>query len=197
MRSSWWRVTQPAKASTRKCRAWGMAGGYMAQTRPSPTLSRGFTRLGRFLAPYGVEPGHPGAGRGALARAGGPPGSGGAGALRTPCGRRRIGGDHRARADRRCADRADPDRCDRRRSHERHGRWSRPSCPGGPGRWGAATPRHIIPATNACLGRRATGSIRAVRWRQSRQRRRIASSATRMRGWVRGWVSTSAGSTRA
>ena len=26
----------------------------MAQTRPSPTLSRGFTRLGRFLAPYGV-----------------------------------------------------------------------------------------------------------------------------------------------
>ena len=24
----------------------------MAQTRPSPTLSRGFTRLGRFLAPY-------------------------------------------------------------------------------------------------------------------------------------------------
>ena len=25
----------------------------MAQTRPSPTLSRGFTRLGRFLAPYG------------------------------------------------------------------------------------------------------------------------------------------------
>ena len=62
---------------------------------------------------------------------------------------------------------------------------------------GAATPRHIIPATNACVGRRATGSIRAVRWRQSRQRRRIASSATRMRGWVRGWVSTSAGSTRA
>ena len=59
MRSSWWRVTQPAKASTRKCRAWGMAGGYMAQTRPSPTLSRGFTRLGRFLAPYEVirEPG--------------------------------------------------------------------------------------------------------------------------------------------
>ena len=27
----------------------------MAQTRPSPTLSRGFTRLGRFLAPYGVD----------------------------------------------------------------------------------------------------------------------------------------------
>ena len=27
----------------------------MAQTRPSPTLSRGFTRLGRFLAPYGVK----------------------------------------------------------------------------------------------------------------------------------------------
>ena len=26
----------------------------MAQTRPSPTLSRGFTRLGRFLAPYGI-----------------------------------------------------------------------------------------------------------------------------------------------
>ena len=24
----------------------------MAQTRPSPTLSRGFTRPGRFLAPY-------------------------------------------------------------------------------------------------------------------------------------------------
>ena len=57
MRSSWWRFTQPAKASTRKCRAWGMAGGYMAQTRPSPTLSRGFTRLGRFLAPYAVERG--------------------------------------------------------------------------------------------------------------------------------------------
>ena len=56
MRSSWWRVTQPAKASTRKCRAWGMAGGYMAQTRPSPTLSRGFTRPGRFLAPYGLTP---------------------------------------------------------------------------------------------------------------------------------------------
>ena len=55
MRFSWWRFTQPAKASTRKCRAWGMAGGYMAQTRPSPTLSRGFTRLGRFLAPYGVR----------------------------------------------------------------------------------------------------------------------------------------------
>ena len=55
MRSSWWRVTQPAKASTRKCRAWGMAGGYMDQTRPSPTLSRGFTRLGRFLAPYGFS----------------------------------------------------------------------------------------------------------------------------------------------
>ena len=55
MRFSWWRFTQPAKASTRKCRAWGMAGGYMAQTRPSPTLSRGFTRLGRFLAPYGLD----------------------------------------------------------------------------------------------------------------------------------------------
>ena len=27
----------------------------MAQTRPSPTLSRGFTRLGRFLAPDGSE----------------------------------------------------------------------------------------------------------------------------------------------
>ncbi len=27
----------------------------MAQTRPSPTLSRGFTRLGRFLAPYGTH----------------------------------------------------------------------------------------------------------------------------------------------
>ena len=27
----------------------------MAQTRPSPTLSRGFTRPGRFLAPYGVS----------------------------------------------------------------------------------------------------------------------------------------------
>ena len=27
----------------------------MAQTRPSPTLSRGFTRLGRFLAPYAVR----------------------------------------------------------------------------------------------------------------------------------------------
>ena len=26
----------------------------MAQTRPSPTLSRGFTRPGRFLAPYAV-----------------------------------------------------------------------------------------------------------------------------------------------
>ena len=26
----------------------------MAQTRPSLTLSRGFTRLGRFLAPYAV-----------------------------------------------------------------------------------------------------------------------------------------------
>ena len=25
----------------------------MAQTRPSPTLFRGFARLGRFLAPYG------------------------------------------------------------------------------------------------------------------------------------------------
>ena len=49
---------------------------------------------------------------------------------------------------------------------------------------GAATPRQIMPATNGCLGRQATGSIRAVRWRQSRQRRRIASSATRMWGWV-------------
>ena len=58
MRSSWWRFTQPAKASTRKCRAWGMAGGYMAQTRPSPTLSRAFTRPGRFLAPYAVVPPH-------------------------------------------------------------------------------------------------------------------------------------------
>ena len=28
----------------------------MPQTRPSPTLSRGFTRLGRFLAPYAVDP---------------------------------------------------------------------------------------------------------------------------------------------
>ena len=27
----------------------------MAQTRPSPTLSWGFTRLGRFLAPYGID----------------------------------------------------------------------------------------------------------------------------------------------
>ena len=27
----------------------------MAQTRPSLTLSRGFTRLGRFLAPYAVD----------------------------------------------------------------------------------------------------------------------------------------------
>ena len=27
----------------------------MAQTRPLPTLSRGFTRLGRFLAPYDIE----------------------------------------------------------------------------------------------------------------------------------------------
>ena len=45
-------LSQP-KTSTRKCRAWGMAGGYMAQTRSSPTLSRGFTRLDRFLAPYG------------------------------------------------------------------------------------------------------------------------------------------------
>ena len=26
----------------------------MAQTRPSPTLSRGFTRLGRFLAQYAM-----------------------------------------------------------------------------------------------------------------------------------------------
>ena len=33
-----------------------------------------------------------------------------------------------------------------------------------------------------------TGSIRAVRWRQSRQRRRIASAVTRMRGWVRGVI---------
>ena len=29
------------------------------------------------------------------------------------------------------------------------------------------------------------------------QRRRIASSATRIRGWVRGWASASSGSTRA
>ena len=29
----------------------------MAQTRPSPTLSRGFTRFGRFLAPYGMQHG--------------------------------------------------------------------------------------------------------------------------------------------
>ena len=29
----------------------------MAQTRPSPTLSRGFTRFGRFLAPYGQRTG--------------------------------------------------------------------------------------------------------------------------------------------
>ena len=28
----------------------------MAQTRPLPTLSRGFTRLGRFLAPYEMSP---------------------------------------------------------------------------------------------------------------------------------------------
>ena len=27
----------------------------MAQTRPSPTLSQGFTPLGRFLAPYGIH----------------------------------------------------------------------------------------------------------------------------------------------
>ena len=58
-------------------------------------------------------------------------------------------------------------------------------------------PRQIIPATHASVRTRATGSIRAVRWRQSRQRKRIASVATRMQGWVRGWVSTSAGSTRA
>ena len=57
-------------------------------------------------------------------------------------------------------------------------------------------PRHIIPATHACVRRRAMGSIRAVRRLQSRQRRRIVSSATRMRGWVREWISTSAGSTR-
>ena len=31
----------------------------MAQTRPSPTLSQGFTRLGRFLAPYAVGCGRP------------------------------------------------------------------------------------------------------------------------------------------
>ena len=30
----------------------------MAQTRPSLTLSRGFTRLGRFLAPYAVADGY-------------------------------------------------------------------------------------------------------------------------------------------
>ena len=58
-------------------------------------------------------------------------------------------------------------------------------------------PSHHPGDTRPCVRRRATGSIRAVRRRQSRQRRRIASSATRMRGWVRGWVSTSAGSTRA
>ena len=34
----------------------------MAQTRPSPTLSRAFTRLGRFLAPYGVRRARSGAG---------------------------------------------------------------------------------------------------------------------------------------
>ena len=74
---------------------------------------------------------------------------------------------------------------------------SRQSCPGCSGRWRAAKPRHIIPATHACVGRRATGSIRAVRWRQSRQRRRSASAVKRMRGWVLGCVSTSAGSRRA
>ena len=71
MRFSWWRFTQPAKASTRKCRAWGMAGGYMAQTRPSPTLSRGFTRLGRFLAPYGIAAENTGAQDRDQGRAGG------------------------------------------------------------------------------------------------------------------------------
>ena len=71
MRCSWWRFTQPAKASTRKCRAWGMAGGYMAQTRPSPTLSRGFTRLGRFLAPYGIAAENTGAQDRDQGRAGG------------------------------------------------------------------------------------------------------------------------------
>ena len=32
----------------------------MAQTRPSPTLSRGFTRLGPFLAPYAISTQAPG-----------------------------------------------------------------------------------------------------------------------------------------
>ena len=31
----------------------------MAQTRPSPTLSRGFIRLGRFLAPYAIRVANP------------------------------------------------------------------------------------------------------------------------------------------
>ena len=75
-----------------------------------------------------------------------------------------------------------------RRRPGHRGETSRQSCPGGPGRWGAAKPRKIIPATNGCLGRRATGSICAVQWWQSRQRRRIASAATRMRGWVRGVI---------
>ena len=113
------------------------------------------------------------------------PGSGGAGALHP--GVDGSGAIITHALPGRRADRADPDRCDRRRSHERHGRWSRQSCPGGPGRWGAATPRQIMPATNGCVGRRATGSIRAVRWQQSRQRRRSASSATRMWGWG-AWV---------
>ena len=39
---------------------------------------------------------------------------------------------------------------------------ARLSCPGCPGRWGAAKPRHIIAATNACVRRRATGSIRGA-----------------------------------
>ena len=43
----------------------------MAQTRPSPTLSRGFTRLGRFLAPYGLS--LPGPGRRFQARVTGRP----------------------------------------------------------------------------------------------------------------------------
>ena len=65
------------------------------------------------------------------------------------------------------------------------------------GKWSAAKPRHIIAVTHACLRRRATGPIRAVPWWQFRQRKRIASSAPRLRGWVLGWVGTSAGTTRA
>ena len=37
---------------------------------------------------------------------------------------------------------------------------ARLSCPGCPGRWGAAKPRHIIAATNAYVRKRATGSSR-------------------------------------